>query len=91
VDIENDYKALDLASNKLKSCIDELNQIQATLKKDTDALYEAGFQDVKFKELKAVMDDGDKNLSMIVKGILACIIRLEERSKLIKSYYSVME
>lgn len=89
--IENDSKALDLASNRLKSCIEVLNKIQGALKKDTDALHEAGFQDVKFQELKIVLDDGDKNMSMIVKEVKVCISQLEERSQLIKSYYSVMQ
>jgi hypothetical protein len=91
VDIENDYRALDLASNKLKACIEVLIKIQAALKKDTDVLYEAGFQDVKFQELKTVLDDGDKNMSMIVKEVTVCISQLEERSQLIKSYYSVTQ
>jgi len=89
--IDNDYRALDLASNKLKVCLEELIKIQAALKKDTDVLYNAGFQDVKFQELKLVLDDGDKNISVIVKQVNDCIYRLEERSQLIKSYYSVMQ
>lgn len=82
---------MDLASNKLKACLDVLLKLQVALKRDTDALHEAGFQDVKFQELKTVLDDGDKNISMIVKEVQVCISKIEERSQLIKSYYSVTQ
>jgi len=91
VNIENDYKALDMASNRLKTCIEKLIKIQSDLIKDTNTLYEAGFQDIKFQELKAVIDDGDKNLTKIVKTVQGNIVKIEERSKLIKTYYSVMK
>ncbi len=87
--IKNNFKALDKAHKDIEIQIEQLKKAFSLLQKELESLSSKGWQDKNYVNLKNVMSQQQVNLQQTVKGIEQLRLDLQNRSKLIKSYYSI--
>jgi hypothetical protein len=88
--IYNDYRALDKTSKVVRDTIEKLLKVQKDMLKATQDLHNAGFKDIKFLELKAVMDVANNHLTEIAKSGALLVNQMDKRSDLIKTYHNTL-
>jgi len=87
--ISNNYLALDTEFQKLSEKINQVKEVRQSLLKELDALHQSGFKDVKFENLRQVVNDTIKDLDETQVFLNKKSIELSEYSKIIKQYYAV--
>lgn len=89
MNIKNDYKALDQALRAIEDQIEKLQKSSQQVQTNLDQLSSKGWQDNNYKNLKESMNSHGNSLKQVLNGMEQLKIELSERSKLIKSYYSI--
>ena len=89
MNIKNDYKALDQALRAIEEQILKLQKSSQLVQKNLDQLHSKGWQDNNYKNLKEAMLSHSDSLKQALFGMEQLKVELSERSKLIKSYYSI--
>ena len=87
--IKNDYKALDKAIKALEEHLANLKKSSASLQKDLEQLHSKGWQDKNYTNLKNVMAQQQSNLQQTMQGIAQMNLELQNRTKILKSYYAI--
>jgi len=87
--INNDYRILDIEFQRISDKIKDLKQVKEMLSKELETLHQSGFKDIKFENLRKVvnesMDDLNKTHDLMTKKSS----ELNEYSAIIKQYYAI--
>jgi predicted nucleic acid-binding Zn-ribbon protein len=87
--IKNDYKALEKAIKTWEEQLANLKKSSASLQKDMEQLHSKGWQDKNYTNLKNVITQQQTNLQQTMQGIEQMILELQNRTKILKSYYAI--
>jgi len=87
--IKNDYKALEKAMKAIEEQLANLKKSSATLQKDLEQLHNKGWQDKNYTNLKNVIMQQQANLQLTMQGIAQLNLELQNRIKILKSYYAI--
>jgi hypothetical protein len=87
--IHNDYKGIDKSIAVLKTELENLISIRSQLASQVNDLYQSGFKDVKFLELKKAMDDTAVVIVQFQKDLELKLEELASRKNFIIEYYAV--
>jgi seryl-tRNA synthetase len=89
MNIHNDYRALEMASNEMQSRIQDLKALRKAVNADIDKLYQSGFKDKKFIELKNAIGNNVADIERAESYFERSLQELKSRVSLIKEYYAV--
>jgi hypothetical protein len=89
VKIHNDYNCLDKEIKVIQKEIEELSNIKKQLTEQINLLYNNGFKDSKFTELKTVIEKSGNTITEFNKSMQLAVVELQKRSDCIKQYYAV--
>ncbi len=87
--IHNDFRALEQFTNEILIQVRSIDSLKNDLKSQIDDLYNAGFRDAKFTELKNVINNFNNDLKDFEKNISESLSHLNERSQMLHQYYNV--
>jgi len=87
--IKNDYKALEKAIKTWEEQLANLKKSSASLQKDMEQLHSKGWQDKNYTNLKNVITQQQTNLQQTMQGIEQMNLELQNRTKILKSYYAI--
>jgi hypothetical protein len=87
--IKNDYKALEKAIKDFEEQLANLKKSSASLQKDLEKLYNKGWQDTNYSNLKNVISQQQAHLQQTMQGIAQLSLELQNRTKILKSYYAI--
>ncbi len=87
--IHNDYRCLDQEMKVIQKELEELTNIRKQLTEQINLLYNNGFKDSKFTELKTAVEKSGNTLTEFNKSMQLTLFELQKRSQLIKQYYAV--
>jgi hypothetical protein len=89
MNIHNDYKLLESETHKMLNQLQNLQSIRKGLASEIDKLYQSGFRDNKFEELKRAVEKNSSELQKAEIYFQRCADELTARASLIKEYYAV--
>ncbi len=69
--------------------LETLQSVRKGLSSDIDKLYQSGFRDSKFEELKGALTRDTAEIQKAESYIQRCVDELNARAGLIKEYYAV--
>ena len=87
--IHNDYRSLDQEMKVIQKELEELTNIRKQLAEQINLLYNNGFKDSKFTELKTAVEKSGNTITDFNKSMQLAVIELKKRSDFIKQYYAV--
>jgi len=87
--IYNDHKAIEQMIVVFNREIEQLKSLRDQLATQVDTLYQSGFKDRKFLELKNVMDGSGQTILQFNSAINSLVEELSKRRTLIMEYYSI--
>jgi DNA repair exonuclease SbcCD ATPase subunit len=87
--IKNDYKALEKAIKDFEEQLANLKKSSASLQKDLEQLHNKGWQDTNYSNLKNVISQQQAHLQQTMQGIAQLSLELQNRTKILKSYYAI--
>jgi hypothetical protein len=87
--IKNDYKALEKAIKVFEEQLENLKKSSAALQKDLEQLHSKGWQDKNYTNLKNVITQQQAQLQQTMQGITQMSVELQNRTKMLKSYYAI--
>ena len=87
--IHNDYRSLDKEMKVIQKELEELTNIRKQLAEQINLLYNNGFKDSKFTELKTAVEKSGNTITDFNKSMQLAVIELKKRSDFIKQYYAV--
>ena len=87
--ISNSYQILDSEFQRISEKINQLKEVRESLLKELDALHQSGFKDMKFDNLRQVVNDTMKDLNETHAFLSKKSLELTEYSKIIKQYYAI--
>ena len=89
MNIHNDYRILETELRKMQQQLETLQSIRKGLSSDIDKLYQSGFRDSKFVELKGALTRDSAEIQKAEGYFQRCVDELNTRAGLIKEYYAV--
>jgi hypothetical protein len=87
--ISNDYRILDQEFQRIIDVMKDLSQVNENLSKELDALHNSGFKDIKFENLRKVVNESIADLKETHTFLNKKSAELNGYSAIIKEYYSV--
>jgi seryl-tRNA synthetase len=87
--IHNDFRSLDKEIQFLQQELNQISVLRDKFSKEIDLLYNNGFKDKKFIELKTAVEKSGKQLMDLKKSLEQCVVEMQKRSEVIKQYYAV--
>ena len=87
--ISNNYQTLDSEFQRLSEKINQIKQVRESLLKELDTLHQSGFKDIKFDNLRQVVNETMKELNETNAILSKKSNELTEYSKIIKQYYAI--
>lgn len=87
--IHNCYRELEKTQRTFEETLAQLQRLNSSITTDLSELYNRGWKDENYTNLKAVLTDRSNELNQVIQHVGSSIDELKKRIAIIKNYYSI--
>ena len=87
--IDNCYRELEKTQRTFEETLAQLQKLNNSISTDLSELYNRGWKDENYTNLKAVLTDRSNELNQVIQHVGSSIDELKKRIAIIKNYYSI--
>ena len=87
--IHNCHRELEKTKRTFEELLAELQKLNNSLLTDLSELYDRGWKDENYQNLKAVLTERSGELTALIQNLSGIIEEINQRIAIIKNYYSI--